>query len=115
MVFLISQISLLEKRMIQFGKVTVEKGVTTGIDALLEEDASFFIQKAKSSQIVQNLSFKDKIEAPIEKGTVIGEVTYSLDDKVVKKVNVVASSTVKKINLINMTTNVYNNWFNLLR
>lgn len=101
--------------MILFGKVTVEKGVVSEIDALLEEDASFFIQKSKSSQIVQNISFKDKIEAPIEKGAVIGEVTYSLDDKVIKKVNVIASDTVKKLNLINMTTNVYNNWFNLLR
>lgn len=105
----------MEKKEILFGKVTVEKGVTSEIDALLEEDASFFIQKSKSSQIVQNISFKDTIEAPIEKGEVIGEVTYSLDDKVIKKVNVIASDTVKRLNLINMTTNVYNNWLNLLR
>lgn len=98
-----------------FGKVSVEKGVSSEISALLEENASMFIQKSKSSQIVQNISFKDNVEAPIEKGTVIGEVTYSLDDKVIKKVNIIASDTVKRLNLINMATNVYNNWLNLLR
>ena len=97
------------------GNVTVEKGVTTQIDAVLEQDSSIFIEKSKSSQIVQNISFKETAEAPIEKGAVLGEVTYSLDGEVIKKINIVASDSVKKLNLFNMTTNLYYNWFNLLR
>lgn len=101
--------------MIQFGEITVQKGVISNINAILEEDASLFIEKAKSSQVVQNVSFKENINAPIEKGEIIGEVTYSLDNKVIKKINIVASETVKKINLVNMTTTIYNDWFKLLR
>ena len=55
------------------------------------------------------------MSAPIKEGDVIGEATYSLDNKVLKKVNIVARETIKKINLINMTTSLYKDWFNLLR
>ncbi len=115
MVSLILQIFLLEIKEILFGNVTIEKGVSSQIDAVLEEDASFFVEKAKSSQVIQNVTFSESLEAPIEKGSVIGKVTYSIDNKVVKTVNIVASDTVKKINLVNMSTNLYDNWFNLLR
>lgn len=97
------------------GNVTVEKGVISKINAVMEEDASFFIEKAKSSKITQNVSFKETIDAPIEKGEVIGEVSYSVDGEVIKKVNIVASESVKKFNIVNMTTNLYCEWFNLLR
>ena len=98
-----------------FGKVAVTKGVTSEIDAILEQDASFFIEKSKSSQVVQNVSFSETIEAPTSKGAVIGEITYSVDNKVIKKVNIVASETVQKLGLVNMTLNIWNKWFNLLR
>ncbi len=98
-----------------YGKVAVQKGITNEINAILEEDASLFTQKSNSSKVVQNISFSENLEAPIEKGAVIGEATYSVDNKVLKKVNIVASDTVKKLNLVNMTTNLYNSWFNLLR
>ena len=115
MVFLISQISHLEIKMIQFGIVNVEKGVTTEIKAILEEDASFFIEKSKSSQVVQNKVLPETVKAPIEKDSKIGEVTFSVNDEVLKTVNIVASESVKRLNLINMTTNLYNNWFKLMR
>jgi len=97
------------------GIVKVEKGLKSEIKAILEEDASLFIEKSKSSQVVQNITFRDTVEAPIEQGAIIGQVTYSVGDKVVKTVNVIANETVEKINLINMTTNLYNNWFRLMR
>lgn len=97
------------------GHVNIDKGVSSQINAILEENASLFIEKSKSSQIIQNISFKDTIEAPIEHGAIIGEATYTLDNQVLKKINIVASDTVNKLNLVNMTTNLYNNWFNLLR
>ena len=97
------------------GIVNVEKGLKSEIKAILEEDASLFIEKSKSSQVVQNISFSDTVEAPIEQGAVIGQVTYSVGDNVIKTVNVVANESVEKINLINMTTNLFNNWFRMMR
>ena len=97
------------------GIVSVEKGITNEIKDLLEEDASFFIEKARTSQVVETKTLKEKIKAPIEQGTIIGEITYSVNDEILNKINIVANESVKKLNIINMTTNVYDNWFNLMR
>lgn len=101
--------------MIVFGNLTVQKGVTSSVNAVLSEDASFFIKKSKSSSVTQNVTFKDNLEAPINKGDVIGTVTYTLDNQVIKTINIVAENSVKKINLINMTLNVCENWFKMMR
>lgn len=101
--------------MISFGIVNVEKGVFSEIKAILEEDATFFIEKSKSSNVIQSKTLPDSIKAPIEKGSKLGEIIFSVDDEVVKTVNIVAAEPVKKLNIINMTTNLYSNWFKLLR
>lgn len=101
--------------MISFGNLKVEKGVTSAVDAVLSENASFFVKKTKSSNVSQNITFRENLEAPIEKGEVIGSVNFTLDGEVIKSVNVVAKDSIKKINLINMTMNIYKNWFNMLR
>ena len=97
------------------GNLAVEKGVISSVDAVLSEDASFFIKKSKSSNVVQNISLNEHLEAPIEKGQTIGSVTYSLDNNTIKTINIVAKDEVKKLNLINMTMNIYGNWFNMMR
>lgn len=105
----------MEIKEILFGTANVEKGVSSQVNVVLEDDASFFIEKSKYNQIVQNISFDNNIEAPIEEGAIIGEITFTLDNNVISKVNLVASDTVKKLNLVNMTTELYYIWFNLLR
>ena len=53
-----------------FGILDVEKGVTSSINGVLSEDASFFIKKSKSSGVTQSINFKENLEAPINKGDV---------------------------------------------
>ena len=52
--------------MISFGNLKVEKGVTSAVDAVLSENASFFVKKTKSSNVSQNITFRENLEAPIE-------------------------------------------------
>lgn len=115
MVLQISQIFPLAQMVILCGIVKIEKGVTSEVKAILEQDASFFIEKSKSSKVTQNISIKENLQAPVEKDEIIGEVRFSVDSEVIKTINVVASDTVNKLNLINMTTHLYNNWFKLMR
>ncbi len=82
---------------------------------MLSEDASFFIKKSKSSSVTQNVTFKENLEAPIEKGDVVGTVNFTLDGEVIKQIDIVAENEVKKLNLFNMAGNVVENWFSLLR
>lgn len=98
-----------------FGTLNVEKGVVSSVDAVLAENASFFIKKSKSGNVAQNVTFKENLEAPIEEGEIIGTMTYMLDDEVIKTIDIVANTSVKKLNLLNMASNVFGNWSNLLR
>lgn len=97
------------------GTVNVDKGVSKSVNGVLSENASFFIKKTKSGNIVQNVNLSENLEAPIQQGDIIGTVTYSLDGEIIKSTNIIADENIKKINLINMTLNVYENWFSMLR
>ena len=96
-------------------RIRSKKGVTSSVKAILSEDASFFIKKTKSGNVTQSVTFKENLEAPINKGDIIGSVNYTLDNELIKSINIIADDNVKRINLFNMSMNVYENWFKMLR
>lgn len=73
------------------------------------------MKKGSSNDISQEISIQENISAPISKGDVLGEVTYSCPDGTTIHVNLVAENDVAKITLWNMTTYLYKSWFNLFR
>lgn len=95
--------------------LNVDKGITGTIDAILEQDSGLIIKKGKSNDITSNIILDDNISAPITKGQKLGEVTYSLDNEVISKINIIAKEDVKKLNLVNMYVRVMENWFTLFR
>lgn len=106
----------------QFGKkdsvvktLTVDKGVLSTVDAILADNAGTLIQKGNSSKIEQNLSLDDSISAPVYSGEKIGEISFSLDGKVLSTVDIVAKNTVEKINFFTMSKKIIYSWIDLLR
>lgn len=106
----------------QFGKkgdivqnVSVNKGVTSNVDAILESNAGTLIEKGRDKDVEQNLKIDENISAPIASGQKIGEISFSLDGEVLSTVNIVAKEGVEKINLFTMSKRVIYNWVNLLR
>lgn len=106
----------------QFGKkgdviqnVSVNKGVTSNVDAVLESNAGTLIEKGRDKDVEQNLKIEENISAPITSGQKIGEISFSLDGEVLSTVNIVAKEGVEKINLFTMSKRVIYNWVNLLR
>ncbi len=106
----------------QFGKkgdviqnVSVNKGVTSNVDAVLESNAGTLIEKGRDKDVEQNLQIEENISAPITSGQKIGEISFSLDGEVLSTVNIVAKEGVEKINLFTMSKKVIYNWVNLLR
>lgn len=57
----------------------------------------------------------NNISAPISQGQKLGEVTYSIDDKIISKVNIIAKEDVKKLTFANMYVRIVENWFTLFR
>ena len=95
--------------------INVSKGVKSQVDVVLENNSGALIEKNKINQVSQSINLSDNISAPISTGQKLGEATFSLDDKIVASVNLVAKSDVPKLNLFTMSKRVIYSWVDLLR
>lgn len=97
------------------GNVIVEKGIDKNTNAVLKDTYGFILKKGTENNIVQNVHIEEKLAAPVEKGQKIGQVTYTLEGKVLNSVDIIAETEVKKETLMNMVSYIYEKWFCLLR
>lgn len=95
--------------------LSIQKGVPKTVNAVLAEDASFFVKKSKSNDVTQTINLNNNITAPISKNEKIGTITYSLNGNAIKTIDIVAESDVAKLTLLNMSQSIMNRWFSLLR
>ena len=94
---------------------SVNKGINNNINLILENDANILLKKGSDSNIEQNITINENISAPINKGAVLGKVTYTLNNDNLLEINLLSESDVQKNTSWNLTTSIYNKWFNLLR
>lgn len=106
----------------EFGKtgdivktLTVNKGVETSVDAVLESSCGALIKKGEDKSLEQNIILDDVISAPVVKGQKLGEINYSINGEIVGSSIIIAKDDVKKIGLWNMTTYLYEMWYRLIR
>lgn len=106
----------------QFGKkdeivkrISVNKGVTSSVDAILEDNAGTLIEKGKDKNIEQNLTLEENIMAPVKAGQKIGEISFTLDGETLSSVNIVAKNDVEKVGLFAMVKKICYSWVDLLR
>ncbi len=106
----------------QFGKkdeviktLSVTKGVSSSVDAILSDNAGTLIEKGKDKNIEQNLILDDSISAPISSGQKLGEISFTLDGKLLSTVDIVAKNNVDRLNLFTMLKKVIYSWIDLLR
>lgn len=97
------------------GNVTVEKGIEKEVNAMLNGNCGVLLKKGSESNVVQNVNLPQKISAPVEKGQKIGQVTYTLDGKLLQTVDIISDKEVKKESLMNVVSYIYEKWFCLLR
>ena len=93
----------------------INKGLDKTVKLVLEKDVGKIMKKGSGTEISQEISINENISAPINKGDVLGKITYTCPDGSKLQANIVAENSVDKINLWNMTTYLYNLWFNLFR
>ena len=95
--------------------ITVNKGIETTVNGILENDSGVLIQKGQDKNIQQVMELPEILQAPITQGQTIGNITYTLDGKEIGKVNIVAEKTIEKNSAFNMLESIYKKWFSLLR
>lgn len=106
----------------EFGKkddvvksVTVNKGTIKNVNAILEHSTGALVKKGEEKNLVQNVNLQDTIQAPVTRGQVLGEVTYSLDGEVVGRTNIIAEIDIPKVTLWSMVGHLFQTWYQLIR
>ncbi|MCI8482445.1 MAG: D-alanyl-D-alanine carboxypeptidase [Clostridia bacterium] len=106
----------------EFGKkdevvksLTVTKGTLSNVAAILENSTGALVKKGEEKNLVQQVNLEETVQAPIKKGQVLGDVTYSLNGEVIGRSNIVAQKDVSQISLWSMTGFLFQTWYQLIR
>lgn len=95
--------------------LTVTKGVSNQVNAILESSCGTLVKKGEEKNLVQDINLEETVQAPIARGQVLGEVTYSLNGEIIGRSNIVAEKDVKQISLWSMTGSLFETWYQLIR
>lgn len=95
--------------------VNVNKGTQSSVNLVFENDSGVLVKKSNSSEIKQELTLNENIEAPINTGDVLGTMNYYIDDNLISSVNLVSENDISKKTLLNTFNYISSDWLNLLR
>ena len=96
-------------------EISIDKGIENTVNAIAENDSGILIKKGQNKDVVQTVQLPDNINAPVSAGQVLGNITYSLNNVEVGKVNIIAEKSVNKNSSFNVIKYVIFNWLSLLR
>ncbi|MGN1131270.1 MAG: D-alanyl-D-alanine carboxypeptidase family protein [Ruminococcus sp.] len=77
-------------------KVKVNKGMESEVEVYSNPPKSVLVSKGSDSEIVVKVDLPKKIDAPVEKDKKIGEITYSIKDKMVQKADIRCKKSVEE-------------------
>ena len=95
--------------------ISVNKGVQNEVNAVYETSPALLIKKGEESNITYEINLNDSIQAPVDKGQILGTITYSMNGNVLLRTNLVAENSIEKSGFLNITKNIFSIWFNLSR
>lgn len=77
-------------------KVKVNKGMEREVEVYSNPPKSVLVSKGSDSEIIVKVDLPKKIDAPVEKDKKIGEITYSIKNKVVQKTDIRCKKSVEE-------------------
>ena len=77
-------------------KVKVNKGMEREVEVYSNPPKSVLVSKGSDSEIIVKVNLPKKIDAPVEKDKKIGEITYSINNKVVQKTDIRCKKSVEE-------------------
>ena len=92
------------------GMVAVSKGREKQVAVEASESFSELREKTNTKEAEQGISLPDRISAPVKKGDKVGELTFTVDGKTVKTVDIVASEDVGKKSIFMMLVDLVQSW-----
>ena len=95
--------------------IPINKGNKSSLAIIVNHDVGIITAKGYCNNIDQKLTLNNNISAPINEGDILGSIEYSVDNTTLTSSDIVAQTSIKKISIWNMISNIYYKWFNILR
>ena len=91
-------------------RLPVKGGASNGVDLALGGGLSMLLRSGQKSGLRLELSLPESVDAPVQKGDVVGTVNVLLDGQVIAKLNCVAASSVPRPGFIEGLYRILENW-----
>lgn len=93
------------------GAAPVKDGVELQVKGLVAEDVILLLDRREADNIERVVELNGEIEAPVDKGDIIGSITYVLDGEKIHQVNVMAETDVLRASFFKRLFRKIMNWF----
>ena len=87
--------------------VTVLNGVSESILPVIPQTKSVLIPKGKESEVKQSIDLAVNVAAPVEKGQVLGKISFTLGDETLGEYKLIAPEPVKQLTFTDVLLRVF--------
>ncbi|MCF6465354.1 D-alanyl-D-alanine carboxypeptidase family protein [Clostridium sp. Cult2] len=94
--------------------IEVKEAINPIVAGIIKEDLPLSIPKGSLDRIDRKIFVNDEIEAPIEKGQVLGKVEYYLQDELLGQADIISTLDVERIPPISIFRRILSKWYILL-
>lgn len=94
-------------------RVKIDKGMENSVDIKCDISSKVVMDKSEKAEIVTNVELPETVEAPIEKGQILGKITYSTGDEAFEECDIVANDDVPKAEFSTVFAVVFQSMFAL--
>lgn len=92
--------------------VPVYRGVKNQVNIKVKKTFSYVCLKhEKTEQITKKIEWKERLEAPIKEGDIVGKIIYSLKDEVIGEVPICATEQVDKAGFVDYYIKIVKDFF----
>ncbi|MDD3839228.1 MAG: D-alanyl-D-alanine carboxypeptidase [Clostridia bacterium] len=91
-------------------KIKVLNGKEEEVKAILPDDINILLKKGEKEKLSQDVKIQDSLEAPVEKGQKVGEYILMLDNKQMKKYDIISDKEIRKANTMDMFKKILAKW-----
>lgn len=95
------------------GEIEIEKGLETKMNCYVSDNSEFLLDKNKVEDIERVVDIPETLEAPVEKDSVIGSVTYMLDGEELGSVDVLLSASTEKASFFQLLWRSIKEWLGI--
>ena len=96
-----------------FKSVPISKGTQDTLNILYEDDLVSLQKKNDKTAISEELLLSENLEAPINKGDIVGKINYYKGNNLIGSVNLIAESNLHKKTIFTSFLLIFKEWFSL--